>query len=996
MDNYKLFKTGFRLILIINFIFYIFLPAIFLFTPIPFWVSKSSFSITDFYLGPFLAFFIMFGVPILLLMSIIFLFFKPSKEYLLWLCVLLNITTLILFHIFFYTKITDYIRLSIKNLIEPKIAETTNQPNDFQWASSNTLFRWGQEFIKLPEAWDIETGKTTVKIGVIDTGVDLKHEDLKDNINPDSITKVIDIHIHGTHVAGIIGAKGYNATGIAGVMWNASLLSYDVKIPWEGNQIFLPDAIGTMKKAIENGAKIINLSAGDTYKLKLTTDLFNEIWKYFILNRPQYQNIIFVFNAGNENVDVKYTSPASLSSEYDNVISVAASDENGNLAVPFPTEPGSNWGEVSVAAPGTQIYSTIPNNDYGFGWGISFSAPFVSGLAGLIYSVDPSKYEGKYKGKILTAKDVKELIVEGAINGGKFVSGPDDNQIPIINAYESLKLLITPPPPGPQPGPNIGDYISLPMLSGHISGIAAGDSDVVIGGLAIMDGNGNVLIAEGSGELSKVDLNTGKVTTIAFVSPGGIASPVIEPSGNSVVVVANPGAGGGASGLKRVNLVTGQATTIIGSGIDRGAAMALMPHGKSVLATGAEGGLYQVNLETGAISVISGVGGLGLAIESGGTTALVATGIFGAGVYSCDLVRINLQTGDLNTIAKIDCVNRPTGVAIEPGGETALVITSGEFGQIFRVNLSSGLALPISSCVACTWPQIAIEPDGNTALFLGNYGQTIIRFDRTAFTQTPLVHSDMPKGAALSSDNITAYTVAEYGAFGGRLSRVNLLTGKVDPLVFTEMMQGGIDLDKDERNVFVTSVSLREAHLQKIDLTTKIASIIASSPLGMSGLVLENSGNTALAASTGGGSLFRIDLTSGAVNVISDQLLGPVAVAIEKEGVSSLVAEERNNVSLSRVDLKTGAITRIAENLKAIGGAGGAIGGIALEPGTQNTLVVIGGSLLRINLINGAGEELVSQICGLVNDLSGVIVETGANTALLSHNVCGILRVRIR
>jgi hypothetical protein len=343
-------------------------------------------------------------------------------------------------------------------------AATPTDPKFDSWDENNPDGNnWGQEFIKLPSAWDITTGSNAVKIGVVDDGFDINHEDLKPNIfyvGPGNLVRP-----HGTFVTGIVGAKGNNSPtpiGIAGVMWDSSLLVYSVAYLAESElEYSFPIAAVAFKNAALRGAKVINFSIKkenlSISDLKEYNKIIKESIEWINSRRP---DVLFVFCAGNRAGNVKYTSPSSLSSEYDNVISVAANDESGNLAIfPSITEPGSNWGEVSVAAPGTQIYSTIPNNDYGFGWGTSMSAPFVSGLAGLIYSVDPSKYEGKYKGKVLTAADVKELIIQGAINGGKFVSGPDGHQIPIINAYESLKLLITPAIVILQPGPGEGKDI---------------------------------------------------------------------------------------------------------------------------------------------------------------------------------------------------------------------------------------------------------------------------------------------------------------------------------------------------------------------------------------------------------------------------------------------------------------------------------------------------------------------------------------------------------
>jgi hypothetical protein len=117
-------------------------------------------------------------------------------------------------------------------------------------------------------------------------------------------------------------------------------------------------------------------------------------------------------------------------------------------------------------------------------------------------------------------------------------------------------------------------------------------------------------------------------------------------------------------------------------------------------------------------------------------------------------------------------------------------------------------------------------------------------------------------------------------------------------------------------------------------------------------------------------------------------------VAIEEEGVSALVLEGGQNISLARVNLQNGAATRIATNLGAIGL--GASGGVDIEPDGRSALAAVGGALITVDLTTREVRTLVFPVCGLANGLSGVTIEAGGNTVLLSHNICGILRVRIR
>ncbi|MBU4421929.1 S8 family serine peptidase, partial [Patescibacteria group bacterium] len=323
--------------------------------------------------------------------------------------------------------------------------------NEYAPAGNN----WGQEFIKLPSAWEITTGWSIYPIGVVDNGFDINHNDLKDIINItlsdkfDSFKTNTTKDNHGTHISGVIGAVANNEIGVTGVEWSTELRVYNQNFlatnqngDHERVSTFL-STIAMTNSAINKGAKIINLSQGICSS---PSNLCNQnvrivdldTFDHFIglINKVAKQkgyDILFVFSAGNNKDNLNTASPARMSKKLDNVISVAAIDESGNLADEETW--GSNYGNVTVAAPGVDIFSTLPNNRYGNMSGTSMSAPFVSGLAGLIYS------RAEELGKTLTASEVKQLIIDGAVKGGKFAEGPDGIKIPIINAYESLKLL---------------------------------------------------------------------------------------------------------------------------------------------------------------------------------------------------------------------------------------------------------------------------------------------------------------------------------------------------------------------------------------------------------------------------------------------------------------------------------------------------------------------------------------------------------------------------
>ncbi len=269
--------------------------------------------------------------------------------------------------------------------------------------------------ISAPEVWDITKGTRTVKVGVIDTGISA-HPDLNANLttgwdfyNDNEIT-TDDTQSHGTHVAGIIGAVGNNNIGISGVCWNVTL------VPLQANRTAtdnLPNwaTISAITYAINNQIPILNMSAsGSSYDYEL---------KIAIQNYPG----LFVCTSGNDynDNDVNPYYPANYN--LDNVISVANTMEFDFLSS------DSNYGAetVDLGAPGSDIYSTIPNNKYKKKSGTSMAAPAVAGVAALIKSVRPDFTAEKIKNCILEGVDkVYDLegmcVTEGRLNAYKAVS----------------------------------------------------------------------------------------------------------------------------------------------------------------------------------------------------------------------------------------------------------------------------------------------------------------------------------------------------------------------------------------------------------------------------------------------------------------------------------------------------------------------------------------------------------------------------------------------
>jgi subtilisin family serine protease len=299
--------------------------------------------------------------------------------------------------------------------VEPNVIFRADMaPNDPFYVGRQ---QWYYDLIGASKAWDEETGKPDVVVAILDTGVDVTHPDLKDNIwtNPAEVPNGVDddgngciddVHGcnyaasslsctsltatpnndikdddgHGTFVAGVVAAKGSNAQGVTGIAPNAKIMPVKV-LDCEGAGTALAATQGVLYAA-KAGAKVINISFGsveDSLTLRAA-----------IAEAHDRYGVTIVAAVGN-------SAAASINypARDENVIAVSASDHrNANTKASF-----SNWGpEVAVTVPGVDIASTLPAEFCGAGWscvsgqpyalgsGTSFAAPLVSGAAALILS----------------------------------------------------------------------------------------------------------------------------------------------------------------------------------------------------------------------------------------------------------------------------------------------------------------------------------------------------------------------------------------------------------------------------------------------------------------------------------------------------------------------------------------------------------------------------------------------------------------------------------
>lgn len=269
-------------------------------------------------------------------------------------------------------------------------------PDDELYSSQSSHY-----FSRAESGWDVTTGSSDVVIAVIGTGVERSHPDLSANmwtnqneiaengIDDDANGFIDDIggwdfsennndvtptNSHETEVAGVIGAVGNNTQGIAGVMWNSAIMP--LKVSYTSAQV-----AQAIDYAESNGAKVINMSFGSYDINKYGNDTVVEL----SVNSAFSNGAVLVATAGNDSVDTK-RFPAAL----DNVIAVAAS-ELEQVGGYEKRASFSNYGSwINVSAHGWEVVTTTTGSAYRYESGTSFAAPYVSGLAGLLFSKDPT------------------------------------------------------------------------------------------------------------------------------------------------------------------------------------------------------------------------------------------------------------------------------------------------------------------------------------------------------------------------------------------------------------------------------------------------------------------------------------------------------------------------------------------------------------------------------------------------------------------------------
>lgn len=281
---------------------------------------------------------------------------------------------------------------------------------------------------------------TPVIVAVVDTGVDVTHEDLKgviwvntkeipnngidddgngyiDDINGintlvrdpkgKATVNIIDTHSHGTHVSGTIGAKQNNGIGIAGIASNVMIMPIRT-IPNDGDETDI-DVAEAFVYAAKNGAKIINCSFGKN--VNEGRQLIPDTLKYI----GEKYGVLVIAAAGNEtaDIDLEPTYPASFNN--DNLLIIAATTSEGRISY------FSNFGKINVdvAAPGTNIFSTVPGNRYESMSGTSMATPTTVGVAAEILSHYPNLSLAQLKDVLIRSVTKVDIFQDKMVSGGR-------------------------------------------------------------------------------------------------------------------------------------------------------------------------------------------------------------------------------------------------------------------------------------------------------------------------------------------------------------------------------------------------------------------------------------------------------------------------------------------------------------------------------------------------------------------------------------------------
>ncbi|MBC7429325.1 MAG: S8 family serine peptidase [Bacteriovorax sp.] len=316
---------------------------------------------------------------------------------------------------------------------EDKALPTSGQFNDPKVSKIWSFDDASRNGVSVEAAYRLHATEATetIIVAVVDTGVDYNHEDLKDvmwtntkeipengidddgngyiddihginvlvrDANGKATMNIMDTHSHGTHVSGTIGAKQNNGIGIAGIASNVRIMGIRT-VPNSADETDV-DVAEAFVYAAKNGAKIINCSFGK--RTNEGKNLIPETLKYIQDN----YGVLVIAAAGNDSDDIDKNPTYPASHKSDNLLIVASTTNTGGMSG------FSNYGKINVdvAAPGSNIYSSVPGNKYEMMSGTSMASPTTVGVAAEVLSHYPN----------LSPLQLKQVLIDSVTKIDRF------------------------------------------------------------------------------------------------------------------------------------------------------------------------------------------------------------------------------------------------------------------------------------------------------------------------------------------------------------------------------------------------------------------------------------------------------------------------------------------------------------------------------------------------------------------------------------------------
>lgn len=662
---------------------------------------------------------------------------------------------------------------------QPDYRLSSNQlPNDTGFTSEWGMYNTGQTGgtlsadIKAPAAWDISTGSGKTIVAVIDSGVDYNHPDLKANmwvnagespgngIDDDkdgfiddlngynfvgSNGNPMDDNSHGTHVAGTIGAVGNNGIGVRGVNWTVQIMA--LKFLDSTGSGSTSNAINALNFAVSHGAKISNNSWGGSGS-------FNQALSDAITN-AQNAGHIFVAAAGNSsaNNDSTPTYPASFTQ--DNIIAVAATDKNDSLAS------YSNYGSTSVdiAAPGSSIYSTLPNNSYGLMSGTSMAAPHVTGAVALLWDAHPSWTYKQVINQILGNTDLLASLSGKVATGGR------------LNIQKAMSNLPAPSAPTLSIG-------SASVTEGN-SGTVSANFTVTLSAASANSVTVNYSTADGTATIAGSDYAAAS-GTLTF-APGETSKTISVLVNGDKLVESNEQFYVNLAGASNANIATSQGTGTI--------------------------------LNDDAAPLTVGIANASVIEGNSGTAN--ATFTISLSAAATQNVTVSYATSDGNAVSGSDYLAATGSVTFFPGetSKTVVIKVNGdtlvESNETFFVTISNPVNVNLGSSVKATG---TIQND-DTTISINDVSKSLSGGSTTDFTITLAQASALTTTVKFATANGSLRSPGGYNSTSGTLTFApgetsKTVTVKVKKAVKGDYFYLNLNLSAPVNGVFTDSQGL--------------------------------------------------------------------------------------------------------------------------------------------------------------------------------------------